>query len=201
MKKINPIINVLLLLLLPFCFLGCTMTLNGDADNVEGIDINKYYKITKNTKSNEVSYTYVIYDSTGKVVLKDSTTKEPRIRYVSSGVLEILTNHGSSASLCSYYDIQNNILSQSFWNPSFVDGTIIIYMDFNENRDPNTLLIIQNIFNKNILYEEIVRDFSPTAVVSMAVESVKFVDQNTIELTYLRGTDFISTTETIKLEY
>ena len=140
-----------------------------------------------------------MYDSYGNIVHEQTVAKEPKISYVSENVLEICTTHGTSALLCSYFNLTSNKLSESFWNPSYVDGTVVAYMEYDETREPSTFFVVRNIFDSNKLFVELLYDFSPKDVPADAIKSVNRIDDK-LEIVYLRGEKEIETTANVNLK-
>lgn len=64
-----------------------------------------------------------------------------------------------------------------------------------EERD----LIIVDIFNQEILYKRIVRDFTETADAMSAVMSIQCLEEETFVINYLKGEDYESITEIIPI--
>ncbi len=148
------------------------------------IEETKYFEITDKSTAGAQLYEYVIYTKDGRVACKEEVGRQPCIELLPGGLLEIQTSHGSNAQLYRYYDINKDLFSgESFWNRSLVceDGKVI-YMSLDEKN--KTVLIIQDIFDKEKYYREVHRDFAPFAVPSMALEAVKILENGDLEIMY-----------------
>ncbi len=85
--------------------------------------------------------------------------------------------------------------SEVFQNIAAVHHRKIAYMDL---RKQKICLIVRDVFDKDLYYQEFYRDFSPSAVPSIPLKSATFVKDDVLEITYLKGTDYIETKETIE---
>lgn len=167
--------------------------------NDKTFDETSYYKIINKSENDNQKYQYIIYNLDKEVVLDEETTREPAVNYLGDGLFEIVTSHGSPALLYRYYDIFNDTLSEdSFWNRAAVKGHAIAYMDLTQ--DSKLVLIVRDIFNKDIYYNEFERNFSPNAVPSSALTDAEFINDDTLNITYLKGEDSEEVTETIHIK-
>ena len=71
-------------------------------------------------------------------------------------------------------------------------------MEFTD--DYEIRLIIRDIFDTEVLYKEIIRDFSKTAVASTDLKNVTFINDKTIEVEYAIGSNYEIVKEIIMLE-
>lgn len=207
MRNFKKIFSIALTLIIVTCFAACEekktdytpQNVEEAAEKENVISKDKRFKVVEGTKDGQVAYIYTLYDSYGNVMLEQTVVKEPHIKYITDDILEICNSYGTSAQSCTYFDLKTNKLSDICWNPSYVDGNVVVYMHYDEAHEPNTFLIIRNIFDKEKLYKEVDLDFSPLAVPSDAIKSVKSVDDDTLEIVYLKGEREIETTTVIDL--
>lgn len=62
-------------------------------------------------------------------------------------------------------------------------------------------LTLTDIFDKGILHQEVMRDFTVCADPMSAILSVEMIDDTNIRLEYWEGTDYTKVSETIELEW
>ena len=161
---------------------------------------NKYFEVLDKSTEDTQLYEYVIYNKYGKVARKEEAGREPHIVLLQNGLLEIMISCGSPAQLYRYYDINNDVFSnESFWNRALVleDGKIV-YMSIDEG-SKQSMLVIQDIFDKNKYYKEVHRDFSPFAVPSMLLKETRVLENGNLEITYFKGEEQSLETEIIDL--
>lgn len=207
MRNFKRILSIALTLFIAICVIACekktpddSLTDTSAVEKTENIiSMDKRFKLVEGTKDNQVAYTYTLYDSYGNVVYEQTVVKEPKISYVSDNVLEICNSMGTSALSCTYFDLITNKLSDICWNPSYVDEEIVVYMEYDEARDPDTFLIIKNIFDSSKLHKELAYDFSPCAVPADAIKSVKRIDDN-LEIVYFKGENRTEVTVNVNLK-
>ncbi len=207
MRNFKRILSIALTLSIAMCVMACEKKTPDESsqstavvsENENVISKDKRFKIVEGTKDNQVAYTYTLYDSYGNVIYEQTVAKEPKISYVSENVLEICTTHGASALSCSYFNLTTNKLSESFWNPSYVDETVVAYMEYDETREPTTFLVVRNIFDSNKLYVELLYNFSPKDVPADAIKSVKRIDDK-LEIVYLKGDNETETATIVNLK-
>lgn len=140
----------------------------------------------------EEGYQLTLYDKRGNVFFELATPVQPGITDLPNNITEISISVGSPARYVFYYDRQNCKMSDTYFNPILIDNKFIAYM---EERD----LIIVDIFNQEILYKRIVRDFTETADAMSAVMSIQCLEEETFVINYLKGEDYESITEIIPI--
>lgn len=207
MRNFKRILSIALTLLVAICITACkedvspkTLDSTGDATkNEKIISKDKRFEVVEVNKDGQIGYTYTLYDSYENVVFEQTVVKEPSIKYITDDVLEIRTSHGTSAQSCTYFDLRTNKLSESCWNPSYVDGSIVAYMHYDENREPSTFLVVRDIFDSSKKYIEFDMNFSSMAVPSFAIKNIKLIDENTMEITYFSGENETEKTSRINI--
>lgn len=200
-RLVSLFILLLLSLLLNACSLKTTdNNLLGDkktnSTNAKEkvISAGKNFKVINIGKGEERKFRFFIYDSNKKIVKQGEVERmEPLISYIDAATLEIRFNGGTSAILCQYYDIPNNLFSQQFWNPEVVQNRLVVYTD---GKDKSIKLIVQNIFDTKLFYREYLRDFSQ---VTTPIKSAKFIDKEHLEITYFKGKNLVGQNEVIDL--
>ena len=158
-------------------------------------DINKqYYKIE------EIELTkvrYYIYDSDGNVVLSDETDRPLDISMLGDNIVDICIGMGTGISIHKYYDVQSNRFSEEYTYVAATSGNLVAYIDTSmEEPMFNRVLVVRDIFDKNVLYKSFGLDFSPT--VDFPIESAKFTEgEAELDVVYLSERSPISLSITL----
>lgn len=106
----------------------------------------EYYKINTDDKN---KYYYYIYDKNHKIAKESKTEANTlSINQIYDNILEIREDYGTGIIYQTFYNIENNKFSQQFIFAIAYNDSLIAYFE------ENNILIIQNIFNKNIYYKE-----------------------------------------------
>ncbi len=142
----------------------------------------------------EDGYEVILYNRLGEAVFSEVFPREPGIRRVAEHVLEISVSVGSPAVYVHYFNTESLKISETYFNPILVGDRYVAYMEDQEE------LIIKDIFHEDLPEMSIAREFSRTANPISAVLQIKMIDDETILLTYLQGTDYAEVSEKITLE-
>jgi len=151
--------------------------------------IEDYYKVIK---SDDQSYTVILYDKNKNIIHQETVTKEPYISSEDEKIIRVTNSLGSPLNYIYFYDVVSSKISPVYENALLAENNKVVFMKDN-------VLIVSDIFNKDLFYKEIKRDFSQTAVPSSAIVSVKFVEPTKLQLNYLEGKDFVEKSEIIDL--
>lgn len=111
--------------------------------------------------------------------------------------MEINFSVGSPARYTFYFDMEKARISDTFFNSIFFGDQYIAYMAI-EDEDEITL-ILTDLFKEQILYQEIIRDFSLFADYMGAVNGIEMIDEQNIRLEYYEGTNMTIVSEIIAL--
>lgn len=137
-------------------------------------------------------YIITLSDHKNNVILSETLTKEPSISKISKDVIEITLNLGNPLSYSYFFNPSTGQLSPTYENIIYCNSKYVIYMN-------QKYLIVQDIFDSDNYYQKIELDISPVAVSSSAITSIRFLDLETIEIKYLKGSSYIETIKIIKL--
>ena len=155
--------------------------------------LEKFYKCEKA----EEGYELTIYSSSGATVLSEVYPQEPGISWVTENVIEIAISVGSPACYRFYVDIEEDKISDAYFNSILVDE-YVAYMEDDRK------LILCDIFyadqQEDLLYMTIVRDFTKTADPMSAIMGIELIDSENIELTYWTGEDYTEVKEIIPID-
>lgn len=140
----------------------------------------------------EEGFEISFYSKTNEMFFSEWYPKEPAISQVTENVFEICISVGSSASYIFYLDIEKAEISETFFNPLLFGDCCVAYMDDDK-------LILRDIFNENLLYMTISRDFTKTADPMSAILAIDMRDEETITLSYYKGEDYEEISEIITI--
>ena len=136
----------------------------------------------------------VIYISTNKqrTVLLEDYPIESTVKYHSTHLAEIQSSCGSPCSASIFVDLNNDKIDNINMPIAFSKEYLIIaYTDENS-------LIIKSLFSDKKVALNV--DFSPVAVLNNAIEKFEFISKNTIKLTYLSTSDFVTKTKVFSVD-
>jgi len=142
----------------------------------------QHYKIEK---LDLTKVRYYIYDTNGNTVLSDETDRPLDISMLGDNIVDICIGMGTGISIHKYYDVQNNRFSEEYSYVAAASGNLVAYID-TSMEDPmiNRVLVVRDIFDKNIFYKSFGLDFSPT--VHDPIESASFSDgEAELDVVYL----------------
>lgn len=150
--------------------------------------------------NDKFSFTCQIYSDNGKLVKQKTldSLRVPTLELITDDIMLILTNAGTNLNFYTYYDRKNNIESETFMNVKADEGRLIAYMEKIGEKE-EVCLIIRDIFDKEIYYKEIRRNFAPHICIDVMVNSVVFLDEDTIRFEYLDKDSGELITEMIEL--
>lgn len=180
MKKFS---YFLLLLTLIFCLTACQAANNYSIEPVTAAGEPAQYKVTVFGRDKSVIYETTLYG-------------EPEFTTLENGVLRMETGAGNVTQY-SFFDTVQNRVSPVYENPELVQSGKIVYMTLNEGTPQ---LVVRDIFDETVFYRTYDRDFSKTAVPADALTSAAFIDESTLQVTYLSGENFEEVEETLRLQ-
>ena len=163
-----------------------------DIKNAETIKENEYYKIIYS----DFMYYYYIFDEYHNVVKSGGPlNREPHISMVNNHLIKFTLQSGTGIGTLwgYYYDAKADVFSRIFQSIYDQWDSKVAYGDVKK-------VIVRDMFDKNEYYQEISLFKKPFSEVAEPITNVKFVnDGNSIEVSYLTGSDYKEVTEIIKL--
>lgn len=177
-----------------FCFLtACSPYSNLKQTQI--IDSGKYYRIYK---ENDNQVRYEIYNPEGKIALSEKTDRPIEINMISDDTIDIGIDMGTGITIHKYYNANENIFSGEFTNVLTNSDKLIAYIEVSkETPFENRKVVVQNIFDKSLFYEEFKLDFSN--VDTPVIEAKFSKDGACLLLTYLSGEKQTQTSEILDL--
>ncbi|MBD5506163.1 MAG: hypothetical protein HDR09_21045 [Lachnospiraceae bacterium] len=144
-------------------------------------------------------YELILYDREKREVFSEVYPVEPWVKEVSDGILEIGISTGSPARYTFYFRKADGKISDTFYNAKVFGGRYIAHRPVVGDRWDEPL-ILTDIFEEGILYQEIYRDFSVTADLMSAIYSIELTDEEHIMLDYCVGEDYTVVSEVVEIE-
>lgn len=148
------------------------------------------------TQSANFIYSYEIIGHDGHVIERvDDLTREPREQYVSEDVVGVVIQPGTglSTNYAVYYDLKTGAVSETFHYVLTAKKNYVVCV---EHRDGECLLIVQDIFDKEVYYQEHrLENISPVA--ADCVTDGYFDVHGNVVITCLTGEDYQETPITI----
>ncbi len=142
---------------------------------------------------NNDQYRVSFYDDNKKLLYSETYSHEPHVSIMDGSIVKVEFSVGNPAYYVLFFDTVDFKVSPPFFNPSYIGRGIIIY------REDEKKLVIRDIFDKEVLCFEVLKDFSPSAVPSLTVLEVIPLENGLFKLKYLKGPNFVITTETIDI--
>lgn len=156
----------------------------------------KYYKIIK---SGNFEFTYFIYDDKKKVVEEQTVSDNPlNIELLNNNVVDVSIGKGTGLSEHHYYSVDRDTFSKKYLYVIAYSNEKIAYIDVpNDNAFENRRLVVRNVFDKSVYYQEYKIDFSK---VDTPVISASFINNDSqLQITYLSGEQQTEFTKVIDL--
>ncbi len=167
-----------LLLVFTLCLATACSHIKNVTTNVEME--NKNYEIKEIKDGSNIKYNYIIYDNDHNEMDKGTTFRiNPHITNIDK-ILQLCISEGTGLQNCKYYDTQEKKKSDWFETPILSNNQFVVRL--NKLTKP-TGIIVQNIFDKSQFYEEYDINFSDKEI--WPIEKIKFINDNTIKITYI----------------
>ena len=144
-------------------------------------------------------YTVRLYGKEGQEIYSLFYPREPWIAVITDTVWQIGINVNGTAKYVFYYDTETAELSDTYLNSILFGDKYVAYMKDDTTDTENATLILTDLFQEGILYQEITRDFSIMADSTSAVISVEMIDDSSIRLEYYNGDEMGIVSEIIEL--
>lgn len=170
----------------------------GSIKNVSRYELWDTYLISHSiiTQQGNGTYSYEIISYDGQVLTGvDGLLREPQRHYVSTDVIGISIQEGTglSTNQVTYFDLENSKVSQTFKYVLTAKDDYVVCVDY---RDGEHIIIVRNIFDKELYYKEYKLENVSTVVADAVIDGY-FNTKGNINITYLSGDDFTETNYTI----
>ncbi len=144
-------------------------------------------------------YELILYDKEKREVFSMVYSKEPWVCEVAEGVFEIGVSTGSPARYTFYFRREDGKMSNGFVNAKLFGGRYIACRSWDSGQW-DAPLILTDIFEEGILYQEIYRDFSVTADPMSSIYNIELTDEEHVMLEYSVGEDYTVVSEVVEIE-
>ena len=178
-----------------FCGLGlCLCLLACKANTGGGSETEIFKTVYKQDKNYEIlsdddltAFHYFVKDHNGYMIDEGYHDARGSFDIDQKGTFVILDyGYGGNARLQRYYDVSNGRVSRFFERPVASSGELVAY--FSVNGDDQIVLVVQNMFDPDKYYKEIIRDFSDFVLKDEA--KAAFSENNTkLSIAYWTGPD------------
>lgn len=157
----------------------------------------KIYKENTESKDEITKMRYDIYDINGETVLSEETTHPLEI-CEKNKIVDIKIGMGTGISIHKYYSVEKNLFSREFSYVVASRNEAVAYISVPEGGNlTDRTLTVQNIFDKEVFFEEYKLDFS---AVDTPIISADFTEGGkSLRITYLKGTNNEKSVEIITL--
>lgn len=163
-----------------------------DIKNVETIEETEYYKIIYS----DFMYYYYLFDENHNVVKSGGPlNREPHISMVNDHLIKFTLQSGTGIGTQwgYYYDTKADVFSRIFQSIYDQWDSKVAYGEVKK-------VIVRDIFDKTVYYQEISSFKKPFSEVAEPITNVKFVNDGTsIKVSYLTGLDYKEVAEIINL--
>ncbi|NLD35321.1 MAG: hypothetical protein GX654_00450 [Desulfatiglans sp.] len=151
---------------------------------------------TKNIKITQQDEKYIvaINDNEGKIIYKLEYNSTPILTYYNDVLTGITVSLGNPNSQTIFYDQIKKIVSTAFENVFAVeaDKQLVVYCE-------NNKIAVKNIFSKEKPFF-IIRDYSPTASIFSAINEIKFIQPDKLQMSYMVGPNYTDKEEIIDIK-
>ena len=188
----------LLLLFLCFIFIfsaGCsdTQSTSSLASESRPDPIEKFFTVQKNEDN---TYDFEVLNLNGSALISQKGySMEPSAYLVSDTLLCLSAGGGESTKWTRFCDLEQNLVSDTFYNVIYENEKRVVYSEFKENKH---YIIVRDIFNATAPFSETVlentsMDADPTLAASQDS------DPKTVAVTYYTGLSREPNTVTVNI--
>lgn len=172
-KNRDLLLLFLILLTITLCMTSCQAEKNYSVETINAQATTAQYKIT-------------VFGNDGSNLYETKLYSYPEFTFLDDGILQLRTGTGNVTQY-QFFDVVKNEVSPSYENPKLIGYGKVIYMTF---VGQGVQLVVRDIFDESVFYQSYSRDFSQTGVLADALISAKFLDENTLQVSYLLGENF-----------
>lgn len=154
-------------------------------------DISRTYTINQNDSGYEV----VIRKYNGEIIVDEEIEVEPVIEVIGKNTLT-LTLLAGNWYVTKFINVKDGRMSDYFGDVVAYSSDKVVYPIFEQG---TMKIIVQDIYNRDNYYLEIIRDYITAATGREIISDVYFLDDETLYLTYFSGENYDKISEIIDL--
>ena len=154
------------------------------------IDSSAHFRILSvSSLPDPIYYRYEIFNSNGDLVKSQPLWRiAPWISYINDNTLMITSSHGTNFRLVSFYSITDDMFSDVFESPFFLNDELIAYII--RTPDGEYKLVVKDIFNPAAYYKEFpLVDFYLVGSPFFTILNVEYLGDGKIQVIYLTEID------------
>lgn len=197
---IKKTINLLLLTIIVCLISGCSKTNSVESEikniieNSENysLDVRKYYA----SLWADGKYSYWLYNKEHEVVKSGKNLpREMDIMMCNDYTVKLSLQSGTgiSARGTFYYNIENDLLSETYYSVLSEFENLVAYANYNK-------IIVRDIYDENVFYQEITEfKYMLSDMIDPFVEARFSSDGKSIEITYYSNDDYEQVSEAFEL--
>lgn len=176
-----------------------TVDTGEDAETSEAkvCDSGEYYTLLLN----DFTYTYNIYDKSGKTVLTEESDRPTEINMIGDSIVDIEIGMGTGIQIHKYYSADENVFSDEFSYVIANSGRLIAYVDFHKKNSAKdkTVIAVQDIFDKTAFKKEFLTTYPIEA--NSTLKAYFSEDGLSLQITYYSAEKVEDVSETFELGY
>lgn len=118
-------------------------------DNGTVISSGDYFKVIEQTKDGVTRYSYSVTDKNGETLESALCAEQPKVAAINPDLIGVRFTDGEHM-FCRYYDLKNGMVSESYFNAFWDDGTLVAYNDYENGHK----MVVRSIFDYGSYYHE-----------------------------------------------
>lgn len=140
-------------------------------------------------------YSIYIVDRNGEMIFSKHAYR-PRVEKVDKETIKVTCGIGDY-KLSEFINVRTGNVSEMFENVSIWYNNKVVYASY--EKDGSRKIIVQDAYDRNTYYKEIVREFSQIAVPSNIIIEAEFINDKQLRLVYFYGSQYERKIEIIDL--
>lgn len=157
-------------------------------------DISNTYIVNE---KEDYNYEVIIKQYNGKVIISEEYNHTwPTVQEIGKDMIALRVSGGLSCLVTRFINVKNGNISEKFVNVMAYNSDKVVYPAY---KDGDMKIIVQDIFDPNKYYYEIIRDYAPDAIGTSMVISTEFLSDTSLYLEYYKGEEWEEMKEIIDL--
>ncbi|MBR0541462.1 MAG: hypothetical protein IJK26_04565 [Clostridia bacterium] len=189
MKRLNKNIHIIFVIALVIILGSCKM--NNPNNKGFLLDNGKNYEVYI---TDDYLYNYYIYKNNKEIAYSEINIQQPVTITEYDDLIKISKDYGTGLQVIAFFDITNNLLSKNYSYVFANTRNMVAYIDVVDMN--NRKIVVENIFNDDILYEEPMYDF---AKIDTPIIWASFSSDKVLQISYESSKDVV-VDRTIQIE-